>query len=299
MYFTQHHLKVFHQLLSAVGYPGLESLEDEECVKSLFLNIDEKETQDLFVWIVKQFHADLEQYAISQDKLRWLLVKTGLILLEIQCTNFLTGLLPNEEQLKIWKTILAVVYYKKDKDVKPENNSSDHPLSTPETSPKTTKSLNLLPAEYQAEFEEQTKGNYKEYINKMKEKLLKKEQDDRNISNAEGRRSNASLEETIDKVLNFKPTKSTINSSNPKEIDLDIIHEFANNYESLVKPVIGLVLDQATVPSDTVPHLEHFGEFLQEYSSMSQMLEVLSQFAEYRGDLSGSCQDRSAKPIPI
>ncbi|KAL1453149.1 hypothetical protein WDU94_007319 [Cyamophila willieti] len=290
MHFTQPHLKVFHQLLNAVGYPGLELFEYEECVRSLFFNLDERKTQDLFVWIVKQFHAELEQYAILPEKLRSLLVKTGLIQLEIECTNFLTGLLPSGEQLKIWNTILAVVYYHNKND-KPETNSTDQMLNKPKTSPKKTKSLNLLPAEYQAEFEEQTKGNYKEYINKMKDKLLKREQENRD--NAE-RRSNASLEEIVDKVLNFKPTKSFINTSNPKEIDLDTISEFSSNYDSLVKPLTGQVLEQATMTSDSVPCLEHFGEFLQEYSFMAQVLEVFTQFEDYRSDPSGSCQKTSA-----
>jgi hypothetical protein len=33
-----------------------------------------------------------------------------MIPLEIECTNFLSGLLPNEEQMKHWKNILLVVY---------------------------------------------------------------------------------------------------------------------------------------------------------------------------------------------
>lgn len=61
------------------------------------------------------------------EKLRWLLFRTGFIQSELECANFLSGLLPCEEQLKIWKNILGVVYHhqKKDRDVPATTKSQE------------------------------------------------------------------------------------------------------------------------------------------------------------------------------
>lgn len=60
-------LKSFHQLLKAVDFPDANTL-DERAVSRLFLNMDDKEKEALFKWIVIHFATSLESYVTSDGK---------------------------------------------------------------------------------------------------------------------------------------------------------------------------------------------------------------------------------------
>ncbi|XP_008472308.1 uncharacterized protein LOC103509464 [Diaphorina citri] len=277
---TKPHLKVFQELLHVVKYPGSEAYVDESAMNKLFRNIDETYKQDLFVWIIKEFDPELEPYGKSEEKLRWLLCCTGMIPSEIECTNFLSGLLPNEEQMKHWKNILLVVYSHNKKE-EPEIAARKELSNKSESAQSKLKCINLLPPEYQKDFEEQTKGDYKDYIKRMKEKLSRDQEGKENAiqSNSRGVSEGASLEDTIAKVVNFKGQSHS--ASQAQQLDLEAVTEFCSNYEKLVKPHIGHVLDQSS--DKNIPHLDHLAEFLEEYSFMAQVIDTFKHFEKYRG----------------
>lgn len=268
-------LKSFHQLLKAVDFPDANTL-DERAVSRLFLNMDDKEKEALFKWIVIHFATSLESYVTSDEKLSYLLMRTGLVDSKVVCASFLCGLLPHDEQLDIWRNILSVIHYhKKGQEASKETRQKDGPKQAEAVA--SSLRINLIPPEYQKDFEEQTKGNFKEYLETMKEKLLRttEEEDETADSMNCGSEPRLELEEAVLKILDSKPSPNAI--PNGTSIELEEISRFCSHMERL-KPQLYQSLEHAEQNQDVV-NLPHLTEFLEEYSFMAKTLETFKAFS--------------------